>query len=151
MELKDLLKRENVEIIDSVKDWRDAIEIGTKKLIEQGYINHDYTEAIIKNALDYNAYFVLCPGVALLHAESRNGVFETQLAINYVKESFKFEGKEDGVNLMITLAAADGTTHMTAIQQIAMVLSDEANLQKALNPKDADDLYNIFVNTKVEI
>lgn len=144
MELKDLLKRENVAVIDSVKDWRDAIEVGTKALIEQGYITHEYTEAIIENALEHNAYFVICPGVALLHATSDKGVNETQLAINFVREPFRFDGKDEDVNLMITLAAADNETHMGAIQQVAIALSEEESLQRALNPKDADDLYELF-------
>ena len=102
MELKDLLKYENVEIIDSVKDWRDAVEVATRKLVEQGYIEPRYTEAIIESAIEHNAYFVLCPGVALLHASSDKGVNETQLSITYVKEPFRFEGKDEDVNLMIT-------------------------------------------------
>lgn len=133
-------------VVDSVKDWRDAIEVGTKNLIEQGYITHEYTEAIVQNALEHNAYFVLCPGVALLHATSEKGVNETQLAITYVKEPFQFEGKDEDVNLMITLAAADHESHMGAMQQVAITLSDDATLDHALHPADAADLYDLFTN-----
>jgi len=146
MGIADLLKRENVEIIDSVTDWRDAVEKGTHKLIEGGYITHEYTEAIIENAIKYDAYFVLVDGVALLHASSTSGVNQTQLSLTYVKEPFKFEGKDENVNLMITLAAADSESHMVAIQRVAMVLSDEDILNAALHPQDEDSLYNIFVN-----
>jgi len=146
MELKDLIKRENVEIIDSVKDWREAVEVGTRKLIEGGYITHEYTEAIIENAIKFDAYFVLVEGVALLHASSTSGVNQTQLSLTYVKEPFKFEGKDENVNLMITLAAADADAHMVAMQRVAMVLGDDDILEKALHPENEDDLYNIFVN-----
>ena len=149
MELKDLLKYENVEIIDSVDNWRDAVVIATRKLVEQGYIEPRYTDAIIESAIEHNAYFVLCPGVALLHASSDKGVNETQLSITYVKEPFRFEGKDEDVNLMITLAAADGETHMQAIQQVAIVLGDDETLNKALNPESVDELYSLFTEAQV--
>lgn len=149
MEIKDMLKRENCEVIESVEDWRDAVEKGTKKLIEGGYITHQYTEAIMKNAEEFDAYFVLCPGIALLHASSTEGVNETQLSLTYVKKPFKFDGKDDEVTLMITLCANKGDDHMNAIQQIAILLSDEETLNKALNTPDADKLFEIFTSVKL--
>ena len=144
MEIKEILKKENVEVIDSVEDWRDAVEKGTRLLIEGGYITHQYTEAIIKNAEEFDAYFVLCPGIALLHAQSNEGVNQTQISLSYVKEPFKFEGKEEDVNLMITLAVASGDDHMSAIQSIAMLLCDEDKLNKALTSADVDVLFDLF-------
>lgn len=149
MEIKDMLKRENCIVIDSVADWRDACEKGTEKLIAGGYITHKYTEAIISNAEEFDAYFVLCPGIALLHAQSTEGVNETQLSLTYVKTPFKFDGKDDDVTLMITLAATQGDDHMNAIQQIAMILSDDETLNKALNTPDADKLFELFTSVKL--
>lgn len=149
MEIKDMLKRENCIVIEAVKDWKDAVEIGTQKLIEGGYITHQYTQAIMKNAEEFDAYFVLCPGIALLHASSTEGVNETQLSLTYCKTPFKFDGKDEDVTLMITLAASQGDDHMNAIQQIAMLLSDEETLNKALTTPDADKLFDLFTSVKL--
>lgn len=149
MYIKDILKPENVEIIESVTDWKDAIIKGTRKLIEGGFITYEYTEAIIANALKFNAYFVLCPGIALLHASSNDGVNETQLSLTYVKEPFRFEGKEEDVNLLIGMAASEGNDHMEAIKQIAIILSDNENMKKALNPQTAEELYDLFTSIDI--
>ena len=50
---------------------------------------------------------------------------------------------------MITLAAADGESHMQAIQQVAIVLGDDETLNRALNPESVDDLYNLFTEAEI--
>lgn len=146
MEIKDLLEQENVEIIDEVKDWKDACEQATKKLINEGYITHEYTEAIMRNAEKYNSYFVLCPGFALLHAETTNGVKKTQISATFVRKPVRFPGKDDDVKLMITLAAAKTDDHIEAIQSIAQLLGDDEKMNTVLNPESSKQLYNELIN-----
>ncbi len=144
MKIGDILKPENVTVIDSVKHWKSAVEVATKPLIDQGYITHEYTDAIIDNAQKYNAYFVLCPGFALLHAESSRGVIETQLSVTLSMHPFKFPGKDDEVQLMITLAAKDNSEHMEVMQSIAMLLADEEKFKALLRSSSADNLYKLL-------
>jgi PTS system ascorbate-specific IIA component len=144
MLIKDILKPENVQIIDSVKNWEDAVYRGTDALIRQGSITADYPKAIIKNVNEHGAYFVLCPYVALLHATTSDGVLETQLALTLVNKPFYFEGKDEPVRLMITLAAADSKTHIGAMQQIGSMLMEPETIDEIMAITDADHLYQKF-------
>ena len=39
--VKEILKKENVRILNQVKDWREAIKVSTDPLSEQGYITEN--------------------------------------------------------------------------------------------------------------
>lgn len=150
MYIKDILKPENVKVIDAVTDWRDAIYQGTKNLEEQKYITRHYSEAIIENLLTYGAYFVLCPGIALLHATSTDGVMETQLSVVLVKKPFRFIGKNEDVKLLITLAAIDSQSHIGAMQQIAMLLRDDDTIEQILQMTRPEEIYKTFTSVLIE-
>ena len=42
--MKDMLKLENVKIVDHVKDWIDAIHVSVKPLVDQGYCESRYID-----------------------------------------------------------------------------------------------------------
>ncbi|MCR0567059.1 PTS sugar transporter subunit IIA [[Clostridium] innocuum] len=150
MYIKDILKPENVEVIESVIDWRDAVYQGTKNLEAQNYITRQYSEAIIENLLTYGAYFVLCPGIALLHATSNAGVLKTQLSVVLVKRPFRFKGKDEDIKLLITLAAIDSQSHIGAMQQIAMLLNDDKTIDNVLQMTSTNEIYKTFTSVLVE-
>lgn len=146
--ISDMLQKKNVQILDSVSDWQEAICISTKNLIEQGYITENYPKTIIELTEKHGAYYVLCPDVALVHARPEDGVIHKQLALTLVKAPITFKGKEDTVRLIITLAAEDSESHLEVLQQIAKILSDEKRIQSLMEMKDVDSLFEEFV--KVE-
>ena len=43
----DMLKKENVQILDHVDDWKEAITVSLRSLEEQGYVTPDYAKGII--------------------------------------------------------------------------------------------------------
>lgn len=144
--ISDILKKENVQILDSVSSWQEAIYVSTKNLVEQGYVTENYPRKIIELTEKYGAYYVLGPDVALVHARPEDGVIHKQLAITLLRKPIKFEGKEDTVRLIITLAAEDSQSHLKVLQQIAEIISDSKQLQSFLKINDAESLYKKFIS-----
>ena len=66
--MSDMLKRENVQIVDSCKDWEDSVHVAVQPLVDGGYVKPEYIDGIIQNAKELGPYFVLVPDLALLHA-----------------------------------------------------------------------------------
>ena len=64
----DLLKQENVQIIDQVSDWKEAIRQSVAPLEKGGYVQSCYKEEIIKNADELGPYFVISEKIAIPHA-----------------------------------------------------------------------------------
>ena len=48
--MSDMLKRENVQIVDSCKDWEDSVHVAVQPLVDGGYVKPEYIDGIIQNA-----------------------------------------------------------------------------------------------------
>ena len=140
----DLLKKENVQIVESATDWKDAIRISVRPLEQQGYVESRYKEEIISNVESMGPYIVLAPYIALPHARPEQGVKESQIAITLLQNEVRFAGEEKPVKLLIALAASDNNRHLDALMSISEILQNEDTVQKILNSKDKEELYSYF-------
>ena len=120
----DLLKQENVQIIDQASDWKEAIRQSVAPLEKGGYVQSCYKEEIIKNADELGPYFVISEKIAIPHARPEQGVNESQLAITLYKEPVIFSETWKNVKLFIALAAKDGNSHLDALKKITEVLQN---------------------------
>ena len=140
----DLLKKENVQIVESATDWKDAIRISVRPLEQQGYVESRYKEEIISNVESMGPYIVLAPYIALPHARPEQGVKESQIAVTLLQNEVRFAGDEKPVKLLIALAASDNNRHLDALMSISEILQNEDTVQKILNSKDKEELYSYF-------
>lgn len=143
--MEDMLKVENVQILDKVENWEEAIQVSVQPLVEGGYCEPRYIDGILENTKKYGPYYVLCENFALIHASADQGVLKTQLAITLLKAPVKF--KKDGydVRLLIALAANDSESHMQAMQAISTIFTDEAKIQELVDATSAADIYKQFI------
>ena len=140
----DLLKKENVQIVESATDWKDAIRISVQPLEQHGYVESRYKEEIISNVESMGPYIVLTPYIALPHARPEQGVKESQIAVTLLQNEVRFAGEEKPVKLLIALAASDNNRHLDALMSISEILQNEDTVQKILNSKDKEELYSYF-------
>ncbi len=140
----DLLKKENVQIVESATDWKDAIRISVQPLEQHGYVESRYKEEIISNVESMGPYIVLAPYIALPHARPEQGVKESQIAVTLLQNEVRFAGDEKPVKLLIALAASDNNRHLDALMIISELLQNEDTVQKILNSKDKEELYSYF-------
>lgn len=143
--MQDMLKRENVQIVESVKDWEDAVHVAVQPLVDQGYVKSDYIDGIIANAKEFGPYFVICPDLALLHARPEQGVIHRQLAVTVLRQAIRFKEEGPDVRLLVTLAAEDANSHIEVMQKLAVMFSDPDNITKIAEADDADFVYNEFI------
>lgn len=145
--IKEVLKKENIRILDAVMDWKEAIDIAVRPLIQQGYCEERYIDGIIANTYKFGPYYVLCEDLALIHAEANKGVIATQLAITVLKNPVKF--KEDGfdVRVLIGLGAIDSETHLYAMQAISNIFADTSRINKIVNATSIDIIYEEFIQS----
>lgn len=143
--IRDMLKKQNVRIVDHVNSWQEAVYAATDNLVEQGFVTGNYPRAIIEMTERYGAYYVLAPNVALIHARPEDGVIKKQLAVTMLLQPIYFKNKEFPAKLLITLAAENSKDHIESLQQIGELLMDEKRLERVLNIKDEDVLFEEFV------
>ncbi|MDD2971135.1 MAG: PTS sugar transporter subunit IIA [Lachnospiraceae bacterium] len=142
----DLLKKENVQILNRAEDWKDAIRKSVMPLENGGYVEPRYKEEIISNVEKMGSYIVIAPYIALPHARPEQGVIKSQIAVTLFKDAIEFENKDNPVRLFIVLAAADNNRHLEALVVISELLQDERIVQKILNAENEEELYEYFVS-----
>ena len=141
-----MLKKENIQIISKVKDWREAIHVAVQPLVNGGYCEARYIDEIIKNTEKLGPYYVLCENLALVHGSTDQGVLKRQIAITLLEEPIKF--KEDGYNVrvMVTLAATDSDSHMEILQAMSQLFSEQDSVQNILNARTENEIYDLFIH-----
>jgi mannitol/fructose-specific phosphotransferase system IIA component (Ntr-type) len=140
--VKEILKKENVRILNQVKDWREAIKVSTDPLIEQGYITENYPKRIIQLTEEHGAYYIVAKNLALVHARPEDGVLKQQLAVTVIRKPVVFDNKEDEpVQLFVTLCATDSNSHLEMLQELAEIMMDESRVEKCVQMETPEALY----------
>ncbi|AWO75791.1 PRD domain-containing protein [Geobacillus thermoleovorans] len=128
--LKDLLTKRHIQIIEEAGDWKEAIVLAARPLLEEGYITSEYIEAMIQNVLTLGPYIVITPGVALPHARPEQGAKKLGMSFLRIKKGCLFSDREeDRVYVLIVLAAIDHETHLKALSQLTTLLSNQEHIQ----------------------
>ncbi len=145
--IEDALKPQNVRFIKPAGDWREVIRQATEPLVEGGYAEARYADGIIKNTEKYGPYYILCPGLALLHARPEQGAIKTQVAVSVAREGVDFEGGQDPVKLLVTLVATDSDTHLGVMRAMALLFSQPGAVEELCAMNDPEDIYRKFLDS----
>ncbi|HEY4537491.1 MAG TPA: PTS sugar transporter subunit IIA [Erysipelothrix sp.] len=139
-----MIQKENIVMKEKVGNWEEAIRLSAQPLIDNGYIEESYVEAIFENTEKNGPYYVLAPEIAMPHASPQAGVKEAQISLLVMKEPIYFSKDGFPVRLVFTLAAVDETSHLTSLQKLANVFADEALIQKIIDAQDVDEVCKLI-------
>jgi len=142
--MEEMIQQKNIRIKQEVTDWKQAITEAVNPLIDNGYVESRYVDAIIENTEKYGPYYVIAPEIALPHARPEQGVLEKQLAVLLLRKPIKFSEGGFDVRLLITLAASDNESHLQILTQLSDVLSDEKLIGKILDASSEEEIYKLF-------
>lgn len=131
--LHHLLRVTDIEIDVECKDWRDAIRKSGEKLVEDGYIEERYIDAMIHSIEEYGPYVVLAPGFAMPHAKVEEGSIRLGMHFIRLKNPVSFGVEElDPVEFVCCLSAIDHKSYLKAFFNLVNMLKDE-NYRKKLH------------------
>lgn len=149
--IQNLLKKENCFIKESVDDWKEAIHLACKPMIEQNYCTQEYEQAVFESTEAYGPYYVLCEHLALIHASNKAGVNTTQMAVTVLKKPVRFKPDGFDVRILVTLVAKDSESHMEGIQAVSNIFSSEQKVQRILDATSAEEIYDLFISNACNI
>lgn len=118
--LFDTLSPSKVKILDSVKDWKEALNICGEKLITTKEINPEYLEEIFSVIETFGAYFVLGNKIAIPHGQFKVNVNSPCMSILYVKKGVVFLGDKD-VRLIILIASSEKNILINTVESINLL------------------------------
>ena len=148
--ITDLIQEKNCFMIESVSDWKEAVRVACRPMIEQGFCTEEYEKAVFESTEKYGPYYVLCENLALIHASLAAGVNETQMAVTVLKKPVKFSPNGYDVRVLVTLVAKDRVSHMEGIQSVSNIFSDPEKVQKILDAPSTKEIYDLFISSTCE-
>lgn len=139
--LHHLLPPSHIQLDVECADWRDAVRKSAENLVERGYIEERYIDAMIANIEENGPYIVLSPGFAVPHEGIEKGSIRAGMNLIRLKKPVSFGNEElDPVWFVCTLSAVDHKTHLKAFFHLVNLLRTDGfkdQLMKAKTPEEA--------------
>jgi ascorbate PTS system EIIA or EIIAB component len=137
-----------IQIIDKVADWQEAIKVSAAPLLECGYIEPGYVDGMIDTVNEFGAYIVIAPDIAMPHYHGdKGGALKSGFGLTRLSKPVYFEeGNEASkARIIIPLACFDNDEHIKIMSSIAMILSEQKNIEAIIAAKTVEEISAVFV------
>ncbi|PXW86817.1 PTS system D-mannitol-specific IIA component (Fru family) [Streptohalobacillus salinus] len=138
---KEILAPDNIVLGKSFSGKEEAIRFTGQVLLDQGYIDEAYIDKMVERDQISTTY--IGNNVAIPHGteDAKASVEHTGLSIVITKDGVSFDGSE--VNILIGIAGK-GNEHLEVLSKIAIVCSDEDNIQKIIHAESKEEIIALF-------
>lgn len=121
--LHEMLTPNRIRVGVEATDWRDAIAKSAQPLLDEGYIEPAYVNAMIAGVEEYGPYIVLNRGFALPHAELGSGSIRLGMSLVRLSTPVPFGNEDfDPIEFVCTLSAVDQKSHLKALFNLVGLL-----------------------------
>ena len=152
--LSQLLPASHIQLDIECEDWKQAVRRSAENLLELGYIEETYIDAMIQNIEENGPYVVLTKGFALPHEGIDKGVRKTGLNLIRLSRPVNFDAEEyDPVEFVCCMSATDHKTHLKAFFNLVNMLKDPGFLQalrECQTAEEAAEIIRQYENRKQE-
>ena len=139
---KAILAKENILLNAVIGSKEEAIRLTGSILVDKGYVDADYIEKMLEReelTTTYMGNFVAIPHGT---EDSKPFVKESGISFIQVPQGVDF-GNGNIVKLLIGIAGKDNE-HLDILSSIAIVCSEEENIDKLVAAKSAEEILAIF-------
>lgn len=143
--LYELLPAENIQLDIVCRDWKEAIERSARPLLEKGYIEERYIDAMVDNVRENGNYIIISPGFALPHEGFDTGCRKVGMNLIRLVDPVIMEdidGERDEVKIFCCMSTEDHKKHMKAFFHLVNMLTNrqfKEELWQAKTPQEAAD------------
>ncbi|TDQ37748.1 PTS sugar transporter subunit IIA [Aureibacillus halotolerans] len=138
---KAILPTSNIELNVQLASKEDAIRYTGNILVNNGYVEASYIDKMLERE-EMTSTFI-GNSVAIPHGtdEAKAAVLHTGLAIVTVPDGVDFNGNT--VRVLIGIAGK-GDEHLEILSNIAIVCSEESNIETIVNSTSKEDVIALF-------
>jgi mannitol PTS system EIIA component len=144
--MSNILTSENILLNASVGSKEEAIRLTGSILVDKGYVDASYIDKMLEREELTSTY--MGNFVAIPHGteDSKQYVKSSGISFIQVPEGVDFGGGNI-VKLLIGIAGKDNE-HLDILSSIAIVCSEEENIEKLVAAKSAEEILAIFEGVK---
>ncbi|MCE7793933.1 PTS sugar transporter subunit IIA [Salipaludibacillus sp. CUR1] len=139
---KPIISIENVRLNKKVNSKEEAIRQAGQILVDGGYVNEDYIEKMFEREEITSTF--MGNSIAIPHGteDAKSSVHASGISILQLAEPVDY-GDGNQVKMIFGIAGKDNE-HLEILSKIAIVCSDEENIEKMVNAKSEEDLLSLF-------
>lgn len=136
-----ILTKDKVKLNVKVKDKFEAIRMAGELLVQAGHVPQAYVDKMLEREQVSSTY--LGAGLAMPHGtnDSKPLIQSTGMSVLVVPDGVDFGGET--AYLVIGLAAV-GDEHMEVLSSVAVLVSEDEDMQRILASKSEEELIAIF-------
>lgn len=150
--LHHLLRAEDIEVDVECKDWKEAVQKSGEALVEKGYIEPRYVDAMIQSIEEHGSYVVLSKGFALPHAKVEEGSIRLGMSLIRLKNPVPFGIEElDPIEFVCCLSVVDHKSYLKAFFHLVNMLKDEKYRVLLHEAKDSEEIAKIITKYEYSI
>ena len=141
--LKKMLNKNNVQFVNKVSDWKEAITKAGNILQKNGFIKQGYVEEMIKLIEKHGAYIIIEEGMAIPHAPISKNVLKTGISLLIVKEKVLFPNGK-GANIFLSFATINKTEHLGILNDLFELITKYNFIEKISKITEYEELEEYF-------
>jgi mannitol/fructose-specific phosphotransferase system IIA component (Ntr-type) len=126
-------------------NWKEAVVKASTPLLDEGSISEGYIDEIFNLVESKGPYFIITPGVALVHSKPSESVHKTSIALMVSKESIAFN-EEKSVKIMIMLALKDKKEHLLAMTDILTLFEKDETVHEIIEQNSVEAISHFLLN-----
>ena len=139
------LAASRIQFTDDELDWKSAIRLAGKPLVDEGAVTDAYIEDAIRIAEEKGPYFDLGRGIAMPHARPEAGVNQMALSFLRTRKPVLLLDREDhAIDVFIMLAAVDNMSLRGVLQMLAGVLTGSGRVEDLKAATSPEEVLAIF-------
>lgn len=137
-----ILSKDKVKLNASARDKFEAIRMAGQLLVDAGHASAGYIDKMIEREQTLSTY--MGGGLAIPHGtnDSKELIRSTGLSVIQFPQGIDF-GEGEMAYLVVGIAAV-GDDHLDILTNVAMVCSDDDNMQRILQASTEEELLAIF-------
>ncbi|MTH55410.1 PTS mannitol transporter subunit IICBA [Bacillus mangrovi] len=137
----DVLIKENIYLNQKFADKDEAIRFAGRVLVDGGYVEESYIEAMIERDNMTSTY--MGNDVAIPHGteDAKKAVIKSGVTILQIPDGVDFGGQK--VRLLFGIAGKDGT-HLEILSGIAVTCSEMENIEKMASAQTKEELMDVI-------
>ena len=140
--MSEILTPETIELKASLSSQEEAIRRAGQLLVENGNVDDRYVDSMFEREKSVSTY--MGNGVAIPHGtnDSKQWVSRSGLSVITVPDGVEYGDGE--VAKLIVGIAGKGDEHLEILSKIALVVSEEENVERIVQAETKEELLAIF-------
>ncbi len=147
IELKDVLVKETIQILDEVLPWEEAVQRTADPLIRRGDITQQYVEKAISNIKNDKPFIMIADGVIIAHAGVDDGAKRVCLSLLTLPERINVADYMEA-DVIIMIGTPDPTKHLEVLEQLNDILEGKKSLQVLKKAKEPEEILQLIQREK---